>query len=175
DAQMDIVAGEHGADFAAALAGEGNDGHFAVVRGLDGLDDVVGIAAGGNGHQDVARLAQRVDLALENGVEAVVVADRRKNGGVGVQGNAGKGQAVAFEAAHQFGDEVLRIGGAAAVAAGKNLVVIGQCRKHQLYGHGQRFGKFACAGFEGVDAIVKVRGQVCGHVHSGDYLIFRFR
>src|SRR5690606_33513579 len=136
-------------------------------------DDVGRVAAGGYGHQHVARLAQRVHLALEDGIEAVVVADRGEDGGVGVQRRAGEWQAVALEAADQFGNEMLRIGGAATVAAGQNLVVVGEGAKQQLHGHGQRLGKLAGAGLEGVNGVVKVRGQVCGHVHSADYLIFQ--
>src|SRR5690606_12256951 len=107
DAQVNVGLHEHAADFATALAGERDHGHLAVVRGFDGLDDVGRVAAGGDCHQYVAGLAQRVDLALEYGVEAVIVADRREYGRVGVQGDTGQGEATTLESADQFGDEML--------------------------------------------------------------------
>src|SRR5690606_23936715 len=93
-------------------------------------------------------------------------------GGVGVQRHAGQGQAVALEAADQLGNEVLGVGGGAAIAAGENLVVVGQGGKEQLHGDRERLCQFSCAGLEGVGSVVEVRRHVCGHVHSADYLIF---
>lgn len=44
-------------DAAAIAAGQRHHGHLAVMRGLDGLDHVAGIAAGGDRQQYVAGLA----------------------------------------------------------------------------------------------------------------------
>ncbi|KAG0754765.1 hypothetical protein G6F22_020848 [Rhizopus arrhizus] len=70
---------------AAALARQGKNMHFARTGGFHGADHVGGIAAGGNRHQDVAGLAEGVDLALVDFVEAVVVAD----GAAGVRVRSG--------------------------------------------------------------------------------------
>src|SRR3546814_2184872 len=59
-----------------------------------------------------------------------------------VQGNAGQRQAVAFETAHQFGDEVLRVGGGAAVSAGKDFSVVGQRAEQKVDSGRKRFGQF---------------------------------
>src|SRR5690606_37007974 len=111
------------------------------------------------------------DLALEDGVETVVVADGGEDGGVGIQGDARQRQAVALEAADQLGDEVLGIGGRSAIAAGKDLAVVGQGAEQQVDPGGQRLGEFAGAGLEGVDCIVEVRCHERCHIHDPDYLM----
>src|SRR5690625_5112558 len=102
-------------DQAAPLACQGDDRHFAVVRGFNGVHDVVRIAAGRDGDQNVAGLAQRFDLAPEDSFVSVVIADGGQNGGICVQGDARQGQTLAFKAADQFSDEVLGVGRRAAV------------------------------------------------------------
>ena len=54
---------------------------------LEGLDAVAAVAAGGDGEEDVAGLAEGFDLALEDVVEGVVVADGGENAGVGGEGD----------------------------------------------------------------------------------------
>src|SRR3546814_6062340 len=87
---MDIGFGEKFSGFAAFFAGNGYDGHLAVVGGLDGAQDVDGVSAGRDGDQYIAGTPQSGNLAFEYGVEPVVVAHGGKDGCVGVQGNAGQ-------------------------------------------------------------------------------------
>ena len=88
---------------------------------LEGLDAVLAVAAGGDGEQDVAFEAEGFDLALEDVVVAVVVADGGEDAGVGGEGDGAKGGAVDGEAGDELGDEVLRVGGGASVAADHEL------------------------------------------------------
>ncbi|MCY1302189.1 hypothetical protein D9M70_518350 [compost metagenome] len=111
---------------AAALACQGKHVHFAGAGGFHGAHHIGGISAGGDRHQHIAGLAEGIDLALEDLVEAIVVADGGEDGGIGIERDASQGQAFALEAAHQFGDEMLRVGGRAAIAASQNLAVVRQ-------------------------------------------------
>src|SRR5690606_32175851 len=111
DTQMNVGVVQHLADLAAILAGQRNHLHVPVVGGFNGLDDVFRVAAGGNGHQQVAGLAQRIDLLGKNAVIAEVIADGGQDRGVGVERQGGQRQAVALKAADQLGDEVLGVGG----------------------------------------------------------------
>src|SRR3546814_18285303 len=85
--------------FSATLAGQRDNGHFAIVRRFYRPDYVGRVPAGGNGKQDITRPTQRVDLALEDGIETIIVADSGKDRGVGVKGDARQGKPVALEAA----------------------------------------------------------------------------
>src|SRR3546814_15106715 len=62
--------------FSATLAGQRDNGHFAIVRRFYRPDYVGRVPAGGNGKQDITRPTQRVDLALEDGIETIIVAER---------------------------------------------------------------------------------------------------
>src|SRR3546814_5199220 len=74
--------------FSATLAGQRDNGHFAIVRRFYRPDYVGRVPAGGNGKQDITRPTQRVDLALEDGIETIIVADSGKDRGVGVKGRS---------------------------------------------------------------------------------------
>src|SRR3546814_519836 len=126
NAQMDVGVGKELGDLASTLSGQGDDRHFAIVRRFDRPDNVGRVPASGNGNQNVSWLTQGSDLTFKDGIKAIVVADGRKNGGVGVQGYAGQGQAIAFKAADEFSDKVLGVGGGAAIAAGQDFAVVGQ-------------------------------------------------
>ena len=63
-----------------------------------------------------------VDLARKQLLVAVVVADRGQDRGIGGQRKGGQPRAIVSEAADEFAREVLRIGGAAAVAGEQQLV-----------------------------------------------------
>src|SRR5690606_10856557 len=158
-------------DFAAAFAAEGNDGHFAFVGSFYGPQHVGRVPAGGNSHQYVARLPQRGDLSFEQGVEAVVVAHRRENGGVGIEGDARQRQTVALEPAHEFGDEMLGVRRRAAVAAGENFVVVGQGAEQEVDRVGKRLSQGLRTGLEGIDRIIEVRRHARDHVHERYYLM----
>ncbi len=84
--------------FSAAVAGEadGVDVHLFCL--VEGFEDVGGVAGGGDGEEDVAGLAEGFDLALEDAVEAVVVAGGGEDGGVGGEGDGSEGGTVDGEA-----------------------------------------------------------------------------
>lgn len=124
-AEVDVFGLKNLVEIAATFAAQSNDRHAAILSDLNGSDHVGRVAAGGDGNQQVALLTQRRDLAGEDIIVAVVVADGGQNRCVSGQRNAGQGKALALKATDQFGDEVLRIGGRAAVTAGQYLVVFG--------------------------------------------------
>ena len=117
----DVVVAEV-AHLAAVVAGEadGDDVHLAGL--MDGVEDVFGVAGGGDAEEDVAGLADSFDLAGEEVVEAVVVAGGGEDGGVGGEGDGAEGGAVDGEADDEFGDEVLGVGGGATVTGYEELV-----------------------------------------------------
>ena len=111
----------------AAIAAEQAQGHHAhLVRLLDSREDVAAVAAGGDGDQQVARARQRLDLAGEHPFIAEVVADGGERRGIGGQGDGGQGAAIGLETADHFGGDVLRVGGAAAIAAEKDAIAVAQ-------------------------------------------------
>ncbi len=140
DDDVDVGEGLHGA---AVVAGVG-DGVEAEGAGLlEGADAVPAVAAGGDGEEDVAGLAEGFDLALEDVVEGVVVADGGEDAAVGGEGDGAEGGAVDGEACDELGDEVLGVGGGATVAADEELVA-------GLHGVGGDAGGFDDGGVEGV-------------------------
>ena len=76
---------------AAAVAGEA-DGGDADYLGLgDGSEQVLRVAGGRDGEEDVAGLGECFQLAGEDVVEAVVVAGGGEDGGVGGESNGAEG------------------------------------------------------------------------------------
>ena len=71
---------------------------------MERVEDVGGVAGGGDGEEDVAGLAEGFDLAGEDTVEAVVVAAGGEDGGVGGEGDGAEGGAIDGEAANELGD-----------------------------------------------------------------------
>ncbi len=100
-----------GAILAAVVAGEGDGGEGEGAGALEGAEAVGGVAGGGDGEQDVAGLAEGFDLAGEDVVEAVVVADGGEDGAVGGEGDGAEGGAVDGEADDELGDDVLGVRG----------------------------------------------------------------
>jgi hypothetical protein len=150
----DVVVAE-GAHLAAAVPGEA-DGGDADEPGLsEGSEDVFGVAGGGDAEEDVAGLAEGLELAGEELIEAVVVAGGGEDGAVGGEGDGAEGGAVDGEANDELGDEVLRVGCGASVA-GNDELVAGL----------QRFGGKLGGGDEGVgDGFIGQYG-----LHGGDRL-----
>ena len=70
---------------------------------------------------DVFAAAERLDLAGEDTLEAVIVRDRGEREGVGRQCNGRDRRPVALEPADELGGEVLGVGRATAVAEAENL------------------------------------------------------
>ena len=94
----------------------------SVFAGLvEGVEDVGGVAGGGDAEEDVAGLAEGFDLAGEDLVEAEVVGAGGEDGGVGGEGDGAEGGAVVGEADDELGDEVLGVGGGASVAGDEEL------------------------------------------------------
>lgn len=67
------------------------------------------------------RAAETADLAFEDFIEAVVVADRGKNGCVGGQSDGGQGIAVKIESRKEFPGDVLRVSRTAAITRNEHL------------------------------------------------------
>jgi hypothetical protein len=83
--------------------------------------DVRGVAAGADAERDVAGRSERFDLALEDPVVAVVVADRGQNRRVGGERDGRPAASLAHVAADELGGQVLSVGGAATVAEQSSL------------------------------------------------------
>lgn len=107
---------------AAVVAGEadGGDAHFFGL--IEGAEDVGGVAGGGDAEEDVAGLSEGFDLALEEVVEAVVVAGGGEDGRVGGKGDGAEGGTVDGEADDELGYEMLGVGGGASVSGDEELV-----------------------------------------------------
>src|SRR5690606_23516736 len=118
DLETDLTAASQ---VTAARAGEADHLHTLGLGRVQRAQDVLGAAGGGDGDEHVALLAQRLDLAGEGVVVAVVVADRGEDRGVGGQRDRRQARAVVVEAADQFAGPVLGVGGAAAVAGEQQL------------------------------------------------------
>ena len=163
--KMDILIAQQAGHTAAFLAGKGDDMHLAFMGGADRLDHVGRIATGGEGDQHVARLTQRLYLAFKYIVETVVIADGSKDRGVGVQRNAGKRDAVAFEPADQLGDEMLGIGSRAAIAAGEHFTIIADGVDQHIDGDSQRFGQHLVALGDDAGRIIEMKRNTGRDVH----------
>jgi hypothetical protein len=119
----DVVVAEVG-HFASAVAGKADGGDVHLFGLMKGIEDVGGVAGGGDAEEDVAGLAEGFDLAREDVVEAEVVAGGGKDGGVGGEGDGAKGGAVGGEADDELGYEVLGVGGRASIAGDEELAAV---------------------------------------------------
>src|SRR2546426_617918 len=99
-----------------ALAQESDDRHAASLRGLRGAHHVGALAARRVQHEEVFRLRQRLDLAREHLVEPHVVGAGGEERGVGGERHSPQAGATGLVADHVLRGDVLRVGGAAAVA-----------------------------------------------------------
>jgi hypothetical protein len=104
-------------DLAAVVAGEGEGGKFLIPGLLDGFEAVGGVAGAGDDEEDISFVSKGFDLAGEDAVEAVVVGYGGEDGGVGGEGYRTHCRAVSDEAADEFGDQVLSVGGGASISA----------------------------------------------------------
>ena len=102
---------------AAGLAGHGDNVHAHLLSHFKGIEDVLGVAGGGDAHDDIAGLGGAAQKAREDKVVAVVVAHGGEVGGVAMEGFGVERRPVEVEAAGEFGGEVLGVGRATAVAA----------------------------------------------------------
>jgi hypothetical protein len=128
----DVVVAEI-AHLAAARAGEADGGDAGFAGLFEGVEDVGGVAGGGDSEKDVAGLAEGFDLAGKDLIETEVVAAGGEDGGVGGEGDGAEGGAGVGETDDELGDEVLGVGGGASVAGDEELVA-------GLHGVGGEFG-----------------------------------
>lgn len=68
----DFVVGQAGCA-AAAFAEDGDGGQALLLRGLQGQDQVVGVAAGGEHHQRISRLPNAFHLPGKELVKSIVI------------------------------------------------------------------------------------------------------
>ena len=137
---MHVGIGQQLGERATVLAGQRDNAHFALQRRFHRRQHIGRVAGGGNCKQDVAGLAERLDLFRKNIAVAVVVADGRDDRGVGGQGDRRQRETFALETANQLCREVLAVGCRAAIAASENLVAVGLGAEHQLDGLRNRLG-----------------------------------
>lgn len=116
---------------AAVLAEEADGDHLAGLRFCDGAEDVLGIAGGGEGDEDIAGIAESLDPAGEDVFEAVVVGDAGDVAGIGA-GDGGEWAAVFAETPGEFLGEVHGIADGAAVAADENLVARAEALREEF-------------------------------------------
>ncbi len=114
--------------FGAVLAGQPDRGDAALTAGTQGGEHVGRPARGRDCEEDIASASDRLDLAREQPFEPVIVADSGQRRGVGGQGKSRKTGSVEREAADKLGSEMLRVGGAPAVAGEQYLVAAAQRR-----------------------------------------------
>src|SRR5579862_917799 len=110
----DEMVGEF-AHLAAACAGEADCGDLHLAGLFEGVEDIRGVAGGGDAEEEVAGLAECFDLAGKDLVEAEVVAACGEDGGVSGEGDGAESGAGVGEADDELGDEVLGVGGGASV------------------------------------------------------------
>ncbi len=115
---------------ASAAAGEADGEDLHRFGLLYRLQNVPGVAGGGDGEEDVAGLSERLDLAAEDTVVAEVVAARGQDRGICGQGDGAHGGTVRDQPHHELCYQVLGIGGGASVACDHQLAA----REHGVGG-----------------------------------------
>ena len=111
---------------AAAFAEEGQGGDTLGLRLLQRRQDVRGVAAGGENHEEIAGPAQAGDLAREDLIETEIVADAGDERAVRRQRDRRQRLAGLGVAADEFGRQMRRFGGAAAIAGAENFTPAAQ-------------------------------------------------
>src|SRR5512145_2643524 len=158
-AQVHILGLERRGHLAAAVAGERHHADAELVRGVDRIDDVRRVPAGGDGDQGIAAPADRAQRLGERLLIGVVVRDRGEARGIGAQRDRGERRALHLEAVYELGGEVLRVRGRTAVAAGQDLTAVAQGLGKKPGGPGQRLGQRGGCGLLEVRALGEVRGD----------------
>lgn len=115
----------------AGLASHGDDFNAHLLGHLEGVEDVFGVAGGGDAHDDITGFGGAAQQAREDEVVAVVVAHGGEVGGVAVEGFGVERWPVEVETAGEFRGKVLRVCRAAAVSAEMDFAAIAQgCDNH---------------------------------------------
>src|SRR5262249_34934012 len=107
---------------AAVGAGQSNDGASERASRLRGAQDVRGVATRAYCKQQIAGAGKSLQLSREYVLVSVVVCDRRQCGRVRSEYYGRQCVALIAETADQLRNEVLGIGGTAAVTASENPV-----------------------------------------------------
>src|SRR5690606_10879675 len=94
---------------AGAPTGDRQNADAPVASRLGSSDEILGLAARAEGHQQVARPTEGENLAGENILEAVIVPHSSENRGVCRQRENGKGHPLTLEPADQLSGEMLRL------------------------------------------------------------------
>ncbi len=97
---------------------------------LESGADVPALARGGKTNHNVSRSAQGFQLAFEYFAETAVVRDGGHHRRVGGKCDGGQRVAIAAEAPHKLGRQMLRIGGAATVPTPQDLIAMQQTFRH---------------------------------------------
>jgi len=118
DDDVDVRESLHRSSAISGIA-HGVDAH--VTCKLEGFDTVLRVATGGDREQHITFEAERLDLPLEYIVVAVIIPDRGKDAAIGRECDCAQGGAIYGQARDEFGDEMLRVGGGASVAADHQL------------------------------------------------------
>ena len=121
---------------AAVVAGDAHGEHAAAGRLVQGAQQVLGVAAGGQADGDVVGLPERGDLAGEHHLNADVVAQGGDHRDVVGQAEGGQGPLARAGIEEQRG-QLLGVGGAAAVAEGQQPPAGGEPGGHLLCALGQ--------------------------------------
>ena len=118
-------------DGAAVVADEGNRQQALSLCLLQRLQDIWGIAAGGNAHSDVLGLTVGDDLAEKDALVADIVADRCDDGGVIDKGDGRQRTPVRERRVEEIGDDILGVGGAATVTECQQFAASGEALRHR--------------------------------------------
>jgi hypothetical protein len=111
----------------AAVAAEESDAANALIPGSGKSGKHIRrIAASRKDDEYVARIRECVDLAGEDIIEPIIVADAGQNGSVGAQRNGREGAPVSLISTHQLAGQMLSLGGTAAISADQQLMTGGE-------------------------------------------------
>ncbi len=149
-------------DRAAVAAGQAGGGQPHLARDDQSRGHVRRFARGGQADEQVARTAEGLDLPGKDALVAVVVARRRQGRGVGGQRNRRQPPAVGLETHRAFGCDMLRVGGAAAIAAQEKLAPGAEHRYSRFRKNDGRLQKDART-LEDGEVVGEAAVEVCRH------------
>ena len=139
---------------AAAFSEKNDASHADTLRFFNGGEDIARLSARGEPDEDIPRFAESADLAGEDVLEGVVVADGGEESPVGAEGDGGIGAAVALEAAGELGGDVPAVCRASAVAADEKFSAGSEAGENELGGFGDFWFELA-EGLEGLQSAVE--------------------
>ncbi len=153
-------------DSASAFAREGHGDGSDFARGLEGEKDIAAVPRGGDSHYDVALARQRFDLALEDVLVTVVVAGGSEDRGVSRESDRRDAGSIEPETDDQLAIEMLRVCGAAAVAAPQDFAAHPD-GEHHLGGDLIKDELLVVEGLDDLDVLGKCRLEDFGSVRGG--------